>query len=67
MANGDDWLTVQQAAKLSGYHPDHLRVLIRGGLIDARKFGPVWAINRHSLDAYIKKMRERGEKRGRKR
>ena len=23
--NGDDWITTQEAAELSGYHPEHLR------------------------------------------
>jgi excisionase family DNA binding protein len=59
-----DWLTVKEAAKLSGYHPEHLRELIREGIILARKFGPVWAVSRESLLAYVRKMQESGEKRG---
>jgi excisionase family DNA binding protein len=59
-----DWLTVKEAAKLSGYHPEHLRELIREGIILACKFGPVWAVSRESLLAYVRKMQESGEKRG---
>ena len=52
--NGDEWLTVQEAAKLTGYHAEYVRLLIREGKVAARKFGPVWAINKSSLLAYLK-------------
>ena len=51
--NGDEWLTVQDAAKLSGYHAEYVRLLIRQGKLTAKKFGPVWAISKHSLLAYL--------------
>lgn len=51
--NGDEWLTVQEAAKLTGYHAEYLRIMIREGKIHARKFGPVWAINKPSLLKYL--------------
>ena len=55
MANSsDEWLTVQEAAKLTGYHAEYLRIMIRDGKITARKFGPVWAINKASLLTYLK-------------
>lgn len=49
----DDWITVQDAAQLSGYHAEYVRILIRKGKIEARKFGPIWAINRSSLLRYL--------------
>jgi len=52
MAN-DDWLTVQQAAKLSGYHAEYLRIIVRMGKLVAHKFGPVWAISKKSLLSYL--------------
>ena len=52
MAN-NDWLTVQDAAKVSGYRADHLRELIRDGKVEAKKFGPIWAVNRQSLISYM--------------
>lgn len=52
MAN-NDWLTVQEAAKISGYRADYLRELIRNGKLEARKFGPIWAVNRPSLMIYM--------------
>jgi len=61
-----DWLTVQEAAKLSGYNPEHITRLIRQGQIEARKFSIVWQVNRESLLAYRIKTQELGDKRGRK-
>jgi excisionase family DNA binding protein len=63
MANNNDWLTVQDAAKLSGYRADHLRELIRSGKIGARKFGPIWAVNRQSLLSYMNEALKSDDKR----
>jgi excisionase family DNA binding protein len=49
----DEWLTIQQAAKLSGYHPEYLRIIVRAGKLVAHKFGPVWAISKKSLLSYL--------------
>jgi excisionase family DNA binding protein len=51
--NNDEWITVQDAAKLSGYHAEYMRVLVRDGKIEAHKFGPVWAIRKASLLRYL--------------
>ena len=64
--NGDEWLTVNEAAELSGYDPEHIRRLIRGREIDARKFSIVWMVSRESLLEYVKKAQTWGKKRGRK-
>ncbi|MCL5951135.1 MAG: helix-turn-helix domain-containing protein [Chloroflexi bacterium] len=60
----DDWITVRDACQLSGYHPDHIRRIIRSGEVKARKFATVWQVNRPSLLAYIKKQEDLGERRG---
>jgi excisionase family DNA binding protein len=52
--NGDEWLTVQEAATLTGYHAEYLRLLIREGKVAARKFGPVWAVDKSALLTYLK-------------
>ena len=62
-----EWLTTIQAAALVSFHPDHVRRLIRGGLVKAEKFGPVWKVDRQSLLAYVRKMEKQGERRGPKR
>jgi excisionase family DNA binding protein len=66
ISNSNEWLTVNQAAKLSGYAPEHIRRLIREGEIKARKFSIVWQVSRESLFAYIEKAQTWGKKRGRK-
>ncbi len=51
--NGGEWLTVNDAARISGYHPEHVTRLIRQGKIKARKFSIVWQVNRESVLAYL--------------
>lgn len=48
----EEWISINDAAECSGYHPEHLRRLIRDGIIDARKFGPLWQVNYRSLMEY---------------
>lgn len=62
--NSGEWLTVQEAAKLSGYNADHLRELIRDGKIKARKFSIVWMVSHNSLLDYLAKQEKLGSKRG---
>jgi excisionase family DNA binding protein len=62
----EDWITTREAAKLSQYHPDHIRILVRSRRIRAQKFGEVWQISRSSLLAYLQEQAKRGERRGRK-
>jgi len=62
----DTWLTVQEAAKESGYHPEHITRLIREKKITARKLSVIWLVDRKSLSDYQKKTEVMGEKRGRK-
>jgi excisionase family DNA binding protein len=61
--NDEDWITTQQAAELSGYHPEHLRRLIKQGDIEARKVSIVWIIHRPSLLAYLDQAEQSGDKR----
>jgi hypothetical protein len=50
----EEWLSVNDAVKLSGYHPEHIRRLVRQGAITAKKFSIVWMISREALLAYMK-------------
>ncbi len=61
-----DWITTREAVKLSGFHPDHLRTLIRSGRINGRKYFVVWQVSRRSLVRYLEEQGKRGERRGRK-
>ena len=48
-----DWITVPEAAEITGYHPDHLRELIRAGKIAAVKKGNAWWVDRSALGEYL--------------
>ena len=67
MAVKIEWLTVNEAAKMMGYHPERIRELARDNQIEARKFSIVWQVSRKSLLAYRAKMQGQGAKRGPKR
>lgn len=59
-----EWISITEAAKISGYHKDTLRKLASQGKIKGRKFVTVWQIDRASLQAYLKRVEMMGEKRG---
>ncbi len=61
--NGDDWITTQEAAELSGYHVNHLRRLIRAGQVRAKKLSFLWLVHRQSLLDYIVQAEESADKR----
>ena len=62
--SNDEWITVSDAAKMSGYNEEHITRLIREGKVTAKKFSIVWQVNRNSLEAYIAKAEKLGNKRG---
>ena len=57
-----DWIDVREAAEKAGYHPDHLRRLIRHGTIKAKKRGTMWWIDKASLLQYMATVEELGTK-----
>jgi hypothetical protein len=65
-SDAEEWLTVREAVKLSGYDPEHIRRLVREDKVKARKVSIVWLVDRKSLLSYIGKVQLLGEKRGRK-
>ena len=60
------WITVSDATKLTNYHPETIRELVRDGKIEGRKISIVWQVNRESLLAYVENVGKLGKKRGRK-
>ncbi len=62
-----DWITTSEAAKISGYSMQHVRLLITSGKVKGQRFGRDWQISRSSLLAYIRKAEKLGAKRGPKR
>jgi len=64
MINNGEWITVSQAAQLTGYNEEHITRLCRQGKIKARKYSIVWQVDRDSLSGYIAKVEKLGDKRG---
>ena len=59
----DEWLTVYQAAEVSGYSAEYVRRLLRQGKISSQKFLTVWQISKSSLLAYIREAQKTPDKR----
>ena len=57
-----EWISVTECAELTGYHPDHLRRLLRSGKIKAVHKGNMWWVDRESLREYVAEMEELGPK-----
>ena len=48
-----DWITTQEAAELSGYHPEYVRRLAQQGKIGAARKGRDWWIDRDVLQSAV--------------
>lgn len=53
---GMEYVSVEEAAQITGYNPEYIRRLIRHKVIKAVKKSRVWWIERESLEAYKKQM-----------
>lgn len=53
MAALGDWLTVKEAAALTGYNPEQIKRLARNGAIEAQKWDRSWMISKTSLLDYM--------------
>lgn len=60
----EEWLTTFEAARISGYHPEYIRRLIREKNILGRKWGLSWQVSRQSLMDYVSKVEAVGDRRG---
>ena len=49
-----DWITTEEAARLTGYNVQHIRRLVRSGKIKSQKLGRDYVIDRKSLDDYVR-------------
>jgi excisionase family DNA binding protein len=58
-----DWITIKEAATLTGYNAEYIRCMINEGKITAKKFSFVWAIDKDSLLAYIQQGKDSGDPR----
>lgn len=57
-----EWITTADAAEVSGYHLEHIRLLARQGHIGAVKKGRDWWIDRDKFRAYLATVEELGTK-----
>ena len=64
MTQKSGWITVSQAAKLTGYNEEYLTTLCREGKIKAQKYSIVWQVDRESLLDYVARVERLGSKRG---
>lgn len=46
-------ITVDEAARILGVVPDHVRLLIRRGRIEATRFSNVWLVDPASVKKYL--------------
>jgi excisionase family DNA binding protein len=46
-------ITVEEAARILGVVPDHVRLLIRRGRIEATRFSTVWLVDAGSVKKYL--------------
>jgi excisionase family DNA binding protein len=46
-------ITVEEAARILGVVPDHVRLLIRRGRIEAKRFSTVWLVDAASVKKYL--------------
>ena len=58
----EGWITTTEAAKISGFHVEHIRRLIRKDIITARKWGREWMVSQESLVSYLNEERKPGPK-----
>ena len=63
MTNDTEWITVSQAAEISGYNAEYLRRLMRNKKIKFRKFSFIYQVSRESLLSYLKEADKKSDKR----
>lgn len=58
-----DWITTDEAAEISGYHIDHIRLLLRQKKVAAKKKGGAYWVDRQSLFDYLTTARDTDDRR----
>jgi excisionase family DNA binding protein len=53
-----DWSSVSEAAEITGYHPEHLRRLIRQGKLQAVRKGTMFWLDRKELSSFMQEAQE---------
>ena len=63
MTDDAEWITVSQAAEISGYNAEYLRRLMRNKKIRFRKFSFIYQVDKESLLEYLARAEETEDKR----
>lgn len=56
----DELITLADAARHFGYHPNYFAQLAQQGRINAKKYGPVWMTTLADVEDYLSNRRKRG-------
>ena len=59
----EEWISVKEAAELSGYNEEYVRRLLRTGKLAGRKFASVWQVHHPSLKSYLEVSEESEDQR----
>jgi hypothetical protein len=59
----NDFMSIEDAKRYSGYTEQYLRRMSRAGRIKARKIGHFWLVERQSLAAYVAKAGQTSDRR----
>lgn len=54
-----DWISTNEAAKLTGYTQEYVRILYRDGKVEGRKIGFTILISKSSLLEYQERQKEK--------
>ena len=58
-----EWIDTEEAAKISGYHIDHIRLLLREKKVGGKKKGGAYWVDKQSLLDYIAAASQTDDKR----
>jgi len=51
----NEWITTREAAEIANTSQDYIRILVRDGKVNAKKFGSTWMVDSKSLQQYFNK------------
>ena len=54
----DEWISAEEAAKLSGYHHEHIRRQLRQGKIKGQLKGGMYWVSKNSLLQFLREAKE---------
>ena len=62
MIDNSDWITTAVAVRITGYNEEYIRRILRAGVVNGKKWGREWMVDRESLLLYMKASEKRGPK-----